>query len=114
MCSCRLPVQLAGLQSMLPLHSATAAALFTSQLSLHKDKWGCLSEGNAKMPSSPLGFFFFPLFLLQWLDSILFFIANCILPLAHFVTYFCCNGLTVVFLEQTIESFLVLDGYGRI
>ncbi|CAK8537031.1 unnamed protein product [Lathyrus sativus] len=43
-----LPVQLAGAQvSLTPLHSATASALFTSLLSLHNNKWGCLSEGFA-------------------------------------------------------------------
>lgn len=41
----RLPVELAGAQSLIPLHSATASALFTSLLSLHNNSWGCLSEG---------------------------------------------------------------------
>ncbi|XP_062110301.1 protein NUCLEAR FUSION DEFECTIVE 6, mitochondrial [Humulus lupulus] len=45
--SSRLPVELAGLQSLMPLHSATASALSTSLLSLHNNKWGCLSEGFA-------------------------------------------------------------------
>ncbi|XP_054808364.1 uncharacterized protein LOC129310528 isoform X2 [Prosopis cineraria] len=40
-----LPKQLAGAQvSLIPLHSATSSALFTSLLSLHSNKWGCLSE----------------------------------------------------------------------
>ncbi|XP_028754387.1 uncharacterized protein LOC114713886 [Neltuma alba] len=43
-----LPKQLAGAQvSLMPLHSATSTALFTSLLSLHSNKWGCLSEGFA-------------------------------------------------------------------
>ncbi|PON98944.1 hypothetical protein TorRG33x02_051810 [Trema orientale] len=42
--SSRLPVELASLQSLMPLHSATASALFTSLLSLHNVNWGCLSE----------------------------------------------------------------------
>ncbi|XP_024024027.1 protein NUCLEAR FUSION DEFECTIVE 6, chloroplastic/mitochondrial [Morus notabilis] len=45
--SSRLPVELASLQSLMPLHSVTASALFTSMLSLHNNKWGCLSEGFA-------------------------------------------------------------------
>ncbi|BFG16436.1 hypothetical protein CerSpe_027090 [Prunus speciosa] len=40
----RFPVELAGVQSLIPLHSATASALFTSLLSLHNNSWGCLSE----------------------------------------------------------------------
>ncbi|KAM0987450.1 hypothetical protein EV2_011969 [Malus domestica] len=43
----RLPVELGGAQSLIPLHSATASALFTSLLSLHNTSWGCLSEGFA-------------------------------------------------------------------
>ncbi|KAM5566778.1 protein NUCLEAR FUSION DEFECTIVE 6, mitochondrial [Rosa sericea] len=43
----RLPVELAAAQSLIPLHSATASALFTSLLSLHNASWGCLSEGFA-------------------------------------------------------------------
>ncbi|PRQ41155.1 hypothetical protein RchiOBHm_Chr4g0443851 [Rosa chinensis] len=43
----RLPVELAAAQSLIPLHSATASALFTSLLSLHNTSWGCLSEGFA-------------------------------------------------------------------
>ncbi|GMN41624.1 hypothetical protein TIFTF001_010846 [Ficus carica] len=42
--SSRLPVELASLQSLMPLHSVTASALFTSMLSLRNNKWGCLSE----------------------------------------------------------------------
>ncbi|KAM1215057.1 hypothetical protein ACFX2I_011497 [Malus domestica] len=42
----RLPVELGGAQSLIPLHSATASALFTSLLSLHNTSWGCLSEGK--------------------------------------------------------------------
>lgn len=42
----RLPVELTGVQlSLMPLHSVTASALFTSLLSLHNHNWGCLSEG---------------------------------------------------------------------
>nr|XP_048322874.1 uncharacterized protein LOC125420331 [Ziziphus jujuba var. spinosa] len=43
----RIPVELASMQSLMPMHSVTAAALFTSLLSLHNNKWGCLSEGFA-------------------------------------------------------------------
>ncbi|KAJ9176394.1 hypothetical protein P3X46_011711 [Hevea brasiliensis] len=43
----RLPVELGGALSLIPLHSVTASALFTSLLSLHNDTWGCLSEGFA-------------------------------------------------------------------
>ncbi|KAG6654524.1 protein NUCLEAR FUSION DEFECTIVE 6, mitochondrial [Carya illinoinensis] len=44
----RLPVELTGMQqSLMPLHSVTASALFTSLLSLHNHNWGCLSEGFA-------------------------------------------------------------------
>ncbi|XP_041012106.1 protein NUCLEAR FUSION DEFECTIVE 6, mitochondrial [Juglans microcarpa x Juglans regia] len=44
----RLPVELTGVQqSLMPLHSVTASALFTSLLSLHNHNWGCLSEGFA-------------------------------------------------------------------
>ncbi|GKV22870.1 hypothetical protein SLEP1_g32688 [Rubroshorea leprosula] len=45
--SSRLPVELGGMLSLVPLHSATASALFTSLLSLHNQSWGCLSEGFA-------------------------------------------------------------------
>ncbi|PQP95326.1 protein NUCLEAR FUSION DEFECTIVE 6 chloroplastic/mitochondrial-like [Prunus yedoensis var. nudiflora] len=45
--SSRFPVELAGAQSLIPMHSATASALFTSLLSLHNNSWGCLSEGFA-------------------------------------------------------------------
>ena len=40
-------MELASLQSLMPLHSVTASALSTSLLSLQNDKWGCLSEGNS-------------------------------------------------------------------
>ncbi|XP_022159141.1 protein NUCLEAR FUSION DEFECTIVE 6, chloroplastic/mitochondrial [Momordica charantia] len=43
----RLPVELSSVQSLMPLHSVTASALFTSLLSLHNNSWGCLSEGFA-------------------------------------------------------------------
>ncbi|KAB1200766.1 hypothetical protein CJ030_MR0G006352 [Morella rubra] len=43
----RLPVELAGVQqSLMPLHSVTASALFNSLLSLQNHNWGCLSEGD--------------------------------------------------------------------
>ncbi|CAN0892928.1 hypothetical protein LINGRAHAP2_LOCUS17861 [Linum grandiflorum] len=42
----RFPVELGGALSMMPLHSATSSALFTSLLSLHSQSWGCLSEGT--------------------------------------------------------------------
>ncbi|GAB4839806.1 hypothetical protein Ancab_020516 [Ancistrocladus abbreviatus] len=42
--SSRLPVELASAQSLMPLHSVTATALYASLLSLHSDNWGCLSE----------------------------------------------------------------------
>ncbi|XVE85064.1 hypothetical protein DITRI_Ditri17bG0062300 [Diplodiscus trichospermus] len=45
--SSRLPVELGGAVTLMPLHSATASALFTSLLSLHNQSWGCLSEGNS-------------------------------------------------------------------
>ncbi|KAK8529453.1 hypothetical protein V6N13_102369 [Hibiscus sabdariffa] len=45
--SSRLPVELGGAATLMPLHSATASALFTSLLSLHNQSWGCLSEGFA-------------------------------------------------------------------
>ncbi|KAJ8773795.1 hypothetical protein K2173_008258 [Erythroxylum novogranatense] len=45
--SSRFPVELGGALSLIPLHSVTASALFTSLLTLHNDKWGCLSEGFA-------------------------------------------------------------------
>ncbi|XP_030467356.1 uncharacterized protein LOC115686272 [Syzygium oleosum] len=41
----RLPVELGGALSMMPLHSVTASALFTSLLCLSRHSWGCLSEG---------------------------------------------------------------------
>ncbi|KAK3416861.1 uncharacterized protein LOC104414227 [Eucalyptus grandis] len=43
----RLPVELGGALSMMPLHSVTASALFTSLLCLSNHSWGCLSEGFA-------------------------------------------------------------------
>ncbi|KAB2042025.1 hypothetical protein ERO13_D02G162700v2 [Gossypium hirsutum] len=43
----RLPVEMGGAVTLIPLHSATASALFTSLLSLHNQSWGCLSEGFA-------------------------------------------------------------------
>ncbi|KAH7570274.1 hypothetical protein ACOSP7_018316 [Xanthoceras sorbifolium] len=43
----RLPVELGGALSLMPLHSVTASALFTSLLSLNNENWGCLSEGFA-------------------------------------------------------------------
>ncbi|XP_022733938.1 uncharacterized protein LOC111287574 [Durio zibethinus] len=45
--SSRLPVELAAAVTLIPLHSVTASALFTSLLSLHNQSWGCLSEGFA-------------------------------------------------------------------
>ncbi|XVF84971.1 hypothetical protein PTKIN_Ptkin17bG0081500 [Pterospermum kingtungense] len=45
--SSRLPVELGCAVTLMPLHSATASALFTSLLSLHNQSWGCLSEGFA-------------------------------------------------------------------
>ncbi|XWS22590.1 hypothetical protein CRYUN_Cryun29cG0049500 [Craigia yunnanensis] len=45
--SSRLPVELGGAVTLMPLHSTTASALFTSLLSLHNQSWGCLSEGFA-------------------------------------------------------------------
>ncbi|XP_038885250.1 uncharacterized protein LOC120075707 isoform X1 [Benincasa hispida] len=46
-CFFRLPVELSSVQSLMPLHSVTASALFTSLLSLHNNSWGYLSEGFA-------------------------------------------------------------------
>ncbi|CAN0924012.1 hypothetical protein LINGRAHAP2_LOCUS33904 [Linum grandiflorum] len=43
----RLPVELGGALSLMPLHNATSSALLTSLLSLHSQSWGCLSEGFA-------------------------------------------------------------------
>ncbi|XP_010551567.1 PREDICTED: uncharacterized protein LOC104822141 [Tarenaya hassleriana] len=45
--SSRVPVGLGGALSMMPLHSVTASALFTSLLSLSNQNWGSLSEGFA-------------------------------------------------------------------
>ncbi|KAK4791804.1 hypothetical protein SAY86_032217 [Trapa natans] len=42
----RLPVELGGVLTVMPLHSVTASALFTSLLSLSDCRWGCLSEGS--------------------------------------------------------------------
>ncbi|KAK6922176.1 hypothetical protein RJ641_012683, partial [Dillenia turbinata] len=41
----RLPLELGAVQSMMPLHSVTASALFTSLLSLKAQSWGYLAEG---------------------------------------------------------------------
>ncbi|KAK1441224.1 hypothetical protein QVD17_07067 [Tagetes erecta] len=43
----RLPVELAGMQSLMPLHSVTASALLKSMLSSKVGQWGSLSEGFA-------------------------------------------------------------------
>ncbi|XP_048233269.1 uncharacterized protein LOC8276151 isoform X2 [Ricinus communis] len=43
--SSRLPLELGAALSLMPMHSVTASALFTSLLSLHNQSWGCLSEG---------------------------------------------------------------------
>ncbi|XP_043704886.1 protein NUCLEAR FUSION DEFECTIVE 6, mitochondrial-like [Telopea speciosissima] len=43
----RLPMELGCAQSLMPLHSVTASALFTSMLSLKGGNWGWLSEGFA-------------------------------------------------------------------
>ncbi|XP_074295983.1 uncharacterized protein LOC141623732 isoform X2 [Silene latifolia] len=43
----RLPVELRCVQSLMPLHSATASALFTSLLSVPAQSWGSLSQGFA-------------------------------------------------------------------
>nr|XP_019703364.1 uncharacterized protein LOC109505330 [Elaeis guineensis] len=40
----RLPVELGCAQSLMPLHSVTASALFTSMLSLKPGNWAWLSE----------------------------------------------------------------------
>ncbi|XP_057528774.1 protein NUCLEAR FUSION DEFECTIVE 6, mitochondrial [Amaranthus tricolor] len=45
--SSRIPVELGCAESLMPLHTVTASALFTSLLSLHSQSWGCLSEGFA-------------------------------------------------------------------
>ncbi|CAN1151232.1 hypothetical protein LINPERPRIM_LOCUS28260 [Linum perenne] len=42
----RMPVELGAALSLMPMHSATSSALFTSLLSLHSQSWGCLSEGT--------------------------------------------------------------------
>ncbi|KAM7250050.1 hypothetical protein ACFE04_021933 [Oxalis oulophora] len=46
LCFSRPPVQLGGVLSLMPLHSATASALHTNLLSLSNAKWGCLSEAQ--------------------------------------------------------------------
>ncbi|XP_076906918.1 uncharacterized protein LOC143563206 [Bidens hawaiensis] len=43
----RLPVELGSMQSLMPLHSATASALLKSMLSSEVGQWGTLSEGFA-------------------------------------------------------------------
>ncbi|KAI7733611.1 hypothetical protein M8C21_016001 [Ambrosia artemisiifolia] len=43
----RLPVELGGMQSLMPLHSVTASALLKSKLSSEVGQWGTLSEGFA-------------------------------------------------------------------
>ncbi|KAK9027686.1 hypothetical protein V6N11_067509 [Hibiscus sabdariffa] len=50
----RLPVELGGAVTLIPLHSATASALFTSLLSLHNQSWGCLSEEQPETNAFPL------------------------------------------------------------
>ncbi|XP_052196615.1 protein NUCLEAR FUSION DEFECTIVE 6, mitochondrial isoform X2 [Diospyros lotus] len=45
--STRLPVELSGGESLIPLHSATASALLRSMLSAKVSQWGCVSEGFA-------------------------------------------------------------------
>ncbi|GLT50341.1 hypothetical protein SLA2020_238320 [Shorea laevis] len=44
--SSRLPVELGGMLSLVPLDSATVSASFISLLSLHDQSWGCLSESD--------------------------------------------------------------------
>lgn len=69
--SLRLPVELGGAQSLIPLHSATASALFTSLLSLHNTSWGCLSEGTFRN---------FTLVFIQWIMQVSYvFECHCIL-----------------------------------
>ncbi|XP_031258691.1 uncharacterized protein LOC116116807 [Pistacia vera] len=41
----RLPVELSSLDSMLPLHSATASARLRSSLSLESHCWGLVPQG---------------------------------------------------------------------
>ncbi|KAM7509122.1 hypothetical protein LguiA_019575 [Lonicera macranthoides] len=45
--SSRLPVELGGAVSLMPLHSVTASALLKSLLASKVGQWGCLSEGFA-------------------------------------------------------------------
>ncbi|KAL9251178.1 hypothetical protein AKJ16_DCAP00115 [Drosera capensis] len=44
--SSRVPVELGAAGSLMPLHSVTASALYTSLLCLYSGSWGCLSEGT--------------------------------------------------------------------
>ncbi|KAJ9562530.1 hypothetical protein OSB04_007690 [Centaurea solstitialis] len=41
----RLPVELGGMQSLMPLHSVTASALLNSMLSSEVGQWSSISEG---------------------------------------------------------------------
>ncbi|KAF9623019.1 hypothetical protein IFM89_036000 [Coptis chinensis] len=50
----RIPVELGGVQSLMPLHSVTASVLLTSMLSCKGGNWGWLSEDYAKGHSSVL------------------------------------------------------------
>nr|XP_043607530.1 protein NUCLEAR FUSION DEFECTIVE 6, mitochondrial-like [Erigeron canadensis] len=45
--SSREPVELSCMQSLMPLHSATASSLLKSMLSSEVGQWGSLSEGFA-------------------------------------------------------------------
>ncbi|KAK9053990.1 hypothetical protein SSX86_025065 [Deinandra increscens subsp. villosa] len=47
----RLPVELGGMQSLMPLHSVTASALLKSMLSSNVGQWGSLSEGASSKPA---------------------------------------------------------------
>lgn len=63
----RIPEQLAGARmSLMPLHSITASALFTSLLSAHNIKWGCLSEG---IPYAFPSYFIWTVLLFNWSSS---------------------------------------------
>ncbi|KAK1259797.1 hypothetical protein QJS04_geneDACA010244 [Acorus gramineus] len=44
-CLYRLPLELGCVQSLMPLHSATASVLLNSMLSSKTGSWGWLSEG---------------------------------------------------------------------
>ncbi|KAL9275805.1 hypothetical protein AKJ16_DCAP25504 [Drosera capensis] len=46
--SSRVPVELGAAGSLMPLHSVTVFALYTSLLSLYSGSWGCLSGGCTK------------------------------------------------------------------